>query len=165
MKKILFIINHVYLLFGTSLYVGVLWALHFFWYPSWETITLETVHDHFILPTEAATDFFTVVVPLMILTNIILIVQEWKTKYRWSTMFALLSFLVALYIGEFHIFPINDIIYSGVDSLERLRELFKQWMFLNDVRLVITTVMWLTLVYYFISKGNLAQGFLNEHQN
>jgi len=165
MKKILFTINHVYLLFGTSLYVGVLWALHFFWYPSWETITLETVHDHFILPTEAATDFFTIVVPLMILTNIILIVQEWKTKYRWSTAFALFCFLVALYIGEFHIFPINDIIYSGVDSLERLRELFKQWMFLNDVRLVITTIMWLTLIYYFISKGNLAQRFLNEDQN
>lgn len=161
MKKILLTINHVYLLFGTSLYVGVLWALHFFWYPSWQTITLETVHDHFILPTEAATDFFTIVVPLMLLAHIILIIQEWKTRFRWHTAFALLCFAVGLYIGEFHIFPINDIIYAGVDSLERLQELFQSWMLLNDVRLVIMTIMWLTLMYYFIAKGDLMKRFAN----
>ena len=59
-KTILIGVNHTFLMFGTTVYMGVLWALHYFWYPSWEVMDVENVQDHFILPTSAATDFFTI---------------------------------------------------------------------------------------------------------
>lgn len=161
MKKILLTINHVYLFFGTTIYVGVLWALHFFWYPSWEAMTLDTVQDHFIIPTSEATAFFTIVVPLMFLASIILIVMEWKTKYRWPAILALLCIAGATYVGQVHIIPINETIKAGVNNMEALRDLLRDWMFLNDVRWIIMTVMWLTMMYYFVAKGNLMDRFAN----
>src|SRR4051812_9976557 len=65
MKSFLLALNHGYLFFGTTLYVGVLWAMRFFWYPSWNEITLADVAVHFVGPTSRATTFFTIVVPLM----------------------------------------------------------------------------------------------------
>ena len=82
MKKYLLLINHVYLFFGTTVYVGVLWALHYFWYPSWEVITVDTVQDHFIMPTSAATVFFTYVVSAMFLASIVMIVTTLLLQWR-----------------------------------------------------------------------------------
>ncbi len=68
-KSITAAISSTFLLFGTTVYVGVLWALHFFWYPSWEVMNVTTVQDHFINSTSAATDFFWIVVPIMFVTT------------------------------------------------------------------------------------------------
>jgi len=155
MKRILLAINHTYLMFGTTVYVGVLWALHFFWYPSWETMTLDVVHQHFISPTSEATAFFTIVVPLMFLAGIIMIVAEWKTKFRWPSIFALLCIVGATYVGQVHIIPINKRIDAGLTDPAMLTDLLKQWMMLNDIRWVIMTVMWLVLMYYFVTHDNL----------
>lgn len=155
MKAIALAINHAYLFFGTTIYVGVLWALHFFWYPSWEVMSVANVQDHFILPTSAATAFFTIVVPLMLLANVIMIVTEWKTTYRWHAILALLCILGATYVGQVHIIPINETIAAGVADDATLLPLLQDWMMLNDIRWIIMTIMWLTLMVYFIGKGNL----------
>jgi hypothetical protein len=155
MKRILLAINHSYLMFGTTVYVGVLWALHFFWYPSWRAITLDGVQDHFIGPTSAATKFFTIVVPLMFLAGAVLVFMEWRTKLRWWAVAALLCIAGATYVGQVHIIPINKRIGAGVNDPSELTGLLQQWMFLNDVRWVIMTAMWGVMMYYFIAKGNL----------
>jgi glucan phosphoethanolaminetransferase (alkaline phosphatase superfamily) len=157
MKRILLAVNHSYLFFGATLYVGVLWALRFFWYPSWSKMTVDSVQDHFILPTNAATRFFTVVVPLMFLASIVFLVTEWKTRFRWTAILSLLCISAATYVGWLHIIPVNKLIKAGVADQAQLTPLFKQWMMLNDIRWVLLTVMWLTLMYYFIAKGNLLQ--------
>lgn len=162
MKKILLVINHVYLAFGTTVYVGVLWALHFFWYPSWEVMTADVVQDHFILPTSAATRFFTVVVPLMFLTSVIMIVTEWKTKMRWAAIVGLLGVSGASYVGQVHIIPINRIIAAGVASQAELTDLLQRWMVLNDIRWIIMTIMWLAVMYYFVAKGSLLDALGGE---
>ena len=72
-KTMLIGANHLFLMFGTTVYVGVLWALHFFWYPSWEVMNVGNVQDHFILPTSAATKFFTIIVPIMFLCSGVMI--------------------------------------------------------------------------------------------
>lgn len=56
-KQFLLDLNNAYLMFGTTVYVGVPWALHYFWYPSWTSMNLASVQEHFIAPTGAATDF------------------------------------------------------------------------------------------------------------
>ena len=148
-------VNHILLMFGTTVYMGVLWALHFFWYPSWEVMDTSNVQDHFILPTSAATRFFTIVVPIMFLTSIIMIWLEWKTKFRWHAIIGLLGVLGATLVGQILIIPVNRTIAGGVDQA-RLTDLLQEWMVLNDIRWIIITIMWLTLMIYFLMKPSLS---------
>ena len=73
--------------------VGVLWALHFFWFPSWNNLKVDNYYDQFIPQTSTATEFFTVLVPLMFLGHVIMCWKEWKTRMRWISISEPLSFL------------------------------------------------------------------------
>ena len=154
-KTILIGVNHTFLMFGTTVYMGVLWALHYFWYPSWEVMDVGNVQDHFILPTSAATDFFTIVVPIMFLTSIIMIWREWKTKFRWHAIIGFLGVTGATFVGQFLIIPVNESIAAGVDQAQ-LTELLNEWMVLNDIRWTIINIMWLALMIYFLMRPSLA---------
>jgi hypothetical protein len=151
-KSVLLAINNSLLLFGTTIYCGVLWALHFFWYPSWQSLNLSNVQQHFISPTSHATDFFWIVVPIMFITNVIWIIAEWKT-YKWYALLALACESAASYVGQKLIIPINKTIGAGLTSETELTTYLKEWMFLNDVRWVIMTAMWLVIVIYFNHKS------------
>ncbi len=155
-KTMLIGVNHILLMFGTTVYMGVLWALHFFWYPSWEVMNVGNVQDHFILSTSAATRFFTVVVPIMFLTSIIMIWLEWKTKFRWHAIVGLLGVTGATLVGQILIIPVNKRIAGGVDQAT-LTELLEEWMVLNDIRWIIITIMWLALMIYFLMKPSLSE--------
>ena len=154
-KAILIGINHTLLMFGATVYTGVLWALHYFWYPSWDLMNVDNVQDHFILPTSAATRFFLIIVPIMFLTSLIMIWQEWKTKFRWHAIIGFLGVSGATLVGWFLIIPVNKTIAAGVDQTT-LTELLEKWMFLNDVRWTIVTIMWLTLIIYLLMRPSIA---------
>ena len=161
LKRILVGINHGFLMFGTTVYVGVLWALHYFWYPSWEVMNVGNVQEHFILPTSAATEFFTIVVPIMFLCAIIMIVLEWKTKFRWHAIIGLLGVIGATFVGQVYIIPVNKTIAAGVQP-DQLNGLLQEWMVLNDIRWIIMTIMWLALMIYFLTKGDLLSKVVPE---
>jgi hypothetical protein len=114
-----------------------------------------TVKDHFINPTAAATDFFWIVVPLMFAANTILIYNEWKTKMRWVSILAFLCLVAASYVGQELIIPINEIIATGTIGAKELSIMLKDWMFYNDIRWLIMTMMWLIMMFYFYAKGSL----------
>ncbi|MGH3118957.1 MAG: hypothetical protein ACRDQ2_17960 [Gaiellales bacterium] len=154
MKRVLLAINHAYLFFGTTLYVGVLWALHFFWFPSWRGLTVANYYEQFIPQTSAATRFFTIVVPLMILAMVVMLWSEWKTRLRWVPIVALLCLGGATFFGTMRIIPVNRILAGRVTDQARLTELLQRWMSLNDIRWVLLTILWLTLMYYFLRKGD-----------
>lgn len=162
MKQLLLAFNHAYIFFGATLYVGVLWALHFFWFPGWAKLKVDNYYDQFIPQTTIATQFFTIVVPLMFLALAVMIVTEWKTRFRWVSIAALLCLGLATYVGQSHIIPINKILATGIADQAKLSELLQQWMFLNDIRWVLLTLMWLIMMYYFIAKGNLLQALAGD---
>lgn len=147
-------VNHIVLMFGTTVYMGVLWSLHYFWYPSWEVLNVGNVQDHFILPTSAATRFFTIVVPLMFLTSGIMIWQEWRTKFRWHAIIGFLGVSGATIVGWFLIIPVNKTIAAGV-APDKLSELLDRWMMLNDIRWVLVTAMWLSLTIYLLMRPGI----------
>lgn len=155
-KKVLVGTNHILLMFGTTVYMGVLWALHYFWYPSWEVMNVTNVQDHFILPTSAATRFFTIVVPIMFLTSLVMIWLEWKTKFRWLAVIGLLGVVVATAVGQILIIPVNKTIAAGVEPAE-LSGLLERWMQLNDIRWISVTIMWLALMIYFLLRPSLKE--------
>lgn len=162
MKRALLVLNHAYLFFGTTVYVGVLWTLHFFFYPSWETLTVAIAQNQFILPTSEATRFFWVVVPLMFLTNLVLIISERHDRNMLVvSLLALGLQSAATYVGQALIIPVNKTIAAELanESLQQpeLRELLQRWMLLNDVRWLIMSAMWLVMMYYFIAKGRLIE--------
>src|SRR4029453_2061723 len=75
----LLLLNALYFLFGATMYVGTMWVLKFFLYPTWESLDRGNVDMHFGIPTRQATKFFTVVVPPMFISGIILAWTEWGT--------------------------------------------------------------------------------------
>ena len=157
MKEILLTINHVCLMFGTTMYVGVLWSLKFFWFPTWHKLTPANYYDQFVPQTLAATKFFTVVVPIMFLSCIFMAISEWKTKLRWAPIAAFLTLGAATFVGAGKILPINKFLREGVTDQARLTELMTKWIGLNEFRFWALTILWLLVMYYFIAKGNLPQ--------
>ena len=128
-------------------------------------MTPEALAVHFMVPVNAATAFFTYVVPLMLLTGAILIYSEWTTKQRTICILSYAALLLMMVVGYFLIAPVNESIAgANLDPLE-LEEQLKSWMLFNDIRCVIMTAMWLIIVYYFISKGNLLEKFSTESTN
>jgi uncharacterized membrane protein len=171
MKNRLLAINHGYYFFGTSIYVGLLWSLHFIFYPSWSSITPESIQAHFMVPINAATDFFTILVPIMLLAGLVMIYMEWQTKQKWPAILAYASLLLMMMVvvGYFLIRPINEEIVANIEASTLqatvLKGLLDSWMFYNDLRAVIMTSMWLIILYYFFSKGDITSKLTNGNKS
>jgi hypothetical protein len=163
MKAFLLTLNHSYLFFGTTLYVGVLWAMRFFWYPSWGQITLADVPVHFTGPTSRATAFFTVVVPLMILANLVMIVSERKSPVVILAIIAILCIGGSTLVGELYIIPVNHVI-AGLTSESDLHDKLGAWMSYNTIRFWLMTLMWLAVISYFILRGHLVSALADQQQ-
>jgi hypothetical protein len=119
-------------------------------------MTVASVQAHFIVPTQAATRFFTVVVPLMFVSGVIMIATDWGKAQLWQAVVAVLGLTASTVVGRFMIIPINQRIAKGVDQAT-LVPLLKRWMLLNDTRFVTTTIMWLATLWYFVGRGHLTQ--------
>ncbi len=150
--KTLLNINAGYSFLVSSVYMGVMWALHFFWYPSWNTMRLENAQNQFVSPTTAATNFFTILVPIMMLSSIIMMITEWKTNVRWTTIIIFLGIVASTIVGKLIIIPINITIAHGVASQEIFDGLLQRWMVLNNWRMFITTIMWSGCLFYFMFR-------------
>ena len=153
MKQKLMVLNNAYIFFGTSIYVGVLWALHFFWFPSWRGFKVDNYYDQFIPETTAATSFFTIVVPIMLLCYLIMVWKEWRTSMRWIALGAFACLVATTIVGTLLIIPVNKILAQHITDQAQLTELFQRWMFLNDVRWVLMTLSWVLMMYYFGAKA------------
>ena len=90
----------------------------------------------------------------MFVAGAVMIWMEWKTPQRWLAVFALACIVGATVVGQVLIIPVNETIAAGVMP-DVITGLFERWMLYNDIRWVIMTVMWLTLLVYFIRKGDL----------
>jgi hypothetical protein len=156
----LLLLTSLYFLFGATMYVGTMWVLKFFLYPTWRSLTRESVGMHFGTPTLLATKFFTIVVPPMLLCGIVLIVWE---RHSWLVILAvlcLLGIVFLTFIGQRLIIPINKRIRGGDYASEtELRNLLIRWMKLNDLRFYGSTATWLVIVGYLVAKGDLLGAF------
>jgi len=155
MKEWLLLANSLYFLFGATMYVGTMWVLRFFLYPTWKVLTPENVDDHFGVPTTLATKFFTVVVPPMFVSGVILVWSEWGDALVILAAVCLGGILLLTYVGQRLIIPVNKKVRGGdYDGPAGLSVLLKRWMFLNDIRFVGSTVTWVAIVWYIVAKGD-----------
>jgi hypothetical protein len=156
MKDTLLLVNAMYFLFGASMYMGTMWVLRFFLYPTWRALTPENVQQHFGVPTILATRFFTAVVPLMFVSGGVLVATEWGGGLVVAASLCLAGIVLLTFVGQGIIIPVNKRIRGGqYDGPAGLTPLLKRWMMLNDVRFWGSTVTWLAIVWYVAAKGDL----------
>ena len=156
MKAALLLVNALYFLFGATMYMGTMWVLRFFLYPTWRSLTPENVYQQFGVPTLLATKFFTVVVPPMFLSGVVLVWSEWGNSLVVLSAVCLLGIIVLTYVGQQLIIPVNEKVRSGsYDGPEGLTPLLTRWMKLNDIRFVGSTITWVAIVWYLAAKPDL----------
>lgn len=155
MKARLLILNHIYILLMASIYVGLFTSLHFFWFPSFETLNVGNYFDQIVPQTTRATHFFIITIPIMYVCMAIMTWSEWRTKFRWVPIACLIGISIPVYIQQGLIERVNDQLKAGVTDPMLLSELLQRWMSLNDLRWIILAGVWAVMVYYFVAKGNL----------
>jgi len=157
MKKLLLDLNNAYIFFCASLYLGLFWSLHFFWFPNYPTtLTVNNYYDAIIPQTDTATRFFFITIPIMAVAIGIMLYTEWKTKLRWVPIAWIFGLLIPVLVQQIFIENVNDAFKAGVTDPAQLQELLAEWMFLNDVRGVILTIMWCITMYFFIAKARMS---------
>lgn len=160
MKEGLLLANALYFLFGATMYVGTMWVLRFFLYPTWRVLTPDNVNDHFGVPTILATKFFTFVVPPMFLSGGIMVWSEWGNRLVILAATCLAGVLLLTFVGQQIIIPVNKKVRGGdYDGPAGLTVLLKRWMFLNDIRFYGSTVTWVAIVWYIVAKSDLPWSF------
>jgi len=82
-----------------------------------------------------------------------MLISEWKTRLRWVPLLWIPGLLAPVIIQQAYIEKVNNEFIIGVSSMERLQELLQRWMFLNDLRWIILTVMWCITMYFFLAKA------------
>ncbi|NKY40006.1 anthrone oxygenase family protein [Cellulomonas septica] len=149
-------VSALWFLFGATMYVGTMWVLKWFLFPTWRGLSRDNVGTHFGIPTKRATAFFTGVVPLMFVAAIILVVTEWGTRWVWFGVACLVGIFVLTFVGQGIIIPINKRIRGGdfADDAE-LRSLLHRWMTLNDIRFYGSTFTWVAITWYVVARGDL----------
>lgn len=153
MKRNLTDLSLLITLFGTSVYIGLLWCLHFIWYPGWEVLTLIDIKPQFLDNVDRATAFFTVLVPIMMASHGLAILLTWcECKLRYWLWAAMALMCTMMLVGYFLIRPVNETIRAGVADPTALTALLNDWMAYNDMRLIIMTAMWLCLALYLFCK-------------
>jgi hypothetical protein len=61
--------------------------------------------------------------------------------------------LAPVIVQQAFIEKINNQFIAGVSDMDTLKTLLTKWMFLNDVRFVILTLMWGVTMYFFLAKA------------
>lgn len=154
MKRTLLDINNAYIFFCASVYLGLFWSLHFFWFPNYpSTLNVDNYYDAIIPITDAATRFFFITIPIMAIAIVIMLISEWKTKLRWVPLAWIAGLLVPVLVQQLFIERVNDQFKAGITDPARLQTLLAEWMFLNDVRWIVLTIMWCITMYFFIAKA------------
>lgn len=152
-KQTLIDINNAYIFFCSSVYLGMFWTLHFFWFPHYpSTLNISNYYDAIIPQTETATKYFFVTIPIMSVALVIMLITEWKGKLKWVPLLWIPGLLIPVVIQQKFIEDINNKFKEGVKDMAILQELLKDWMFYNDLRFYILTVMWGVTMYFFIAK-------------
>ncbi len=154
MKQTLIDINNAYIFFCSSLYLGMFWSLHFFWFPHYpETLNINNYYNAIIPQTTTATKFFFITIPIMAIAILIMLITEWKGKLRWVPITWIPGLLVPVLVQQAYIEDVNNQFIAGITDPLVLQALLDRWMYLNDIRWVILTIMWLITMYFFIAKA------------
>ena len=153
-KNTLIDLNNAYIFFCASVYLGLFWSLHFFWFPNYpDTLRVSNYYEAIIPQTTTATKFFFITIPIMAIAIVVMLITEWKSRLRWVPIVWIPGLLIPVIVQQAFIEDVNNQLIAGVMDEKLLQELLQEWMFLNDIRWIILTIMWCITMYFFIAKA------------
>lgn len=149
LKGKLLILNHAVLFLCTSMYLGTGGSLVLFSFPLAPQLTPDNYYLQFVPQIQAATEFFTTMSKLMLVTGFIMLFSEWKQSTRWVPIVTLLALIGTIVLTRQCIFPLNAEMASHIKDATHLHEVLNQWMFLNRIRVACWIVEWACMMWYF----------------
>ncbi|HTK11260.1 MAG TPA: hypothetical protein VL485_29070 [Ktedonobacteraceae bacterium] len=156
LKRNLLILNNAVLFLCTSIYLGTGWSLLLFSFPIEPQLTVDNYYLQFVSQVTLATQFFTYMTTLMIVLAIIMTIAEWKTGLRWFPIIVLVGIVVATGLTIVFILPLNDLMSKGITDPIQLKSILHEWIFLNQIRVALWTIQWLSMMVYFSYQENVA---------
>lgn len=156
LKRNLLILNNAVLFLCTSIYLGTGWSLVLFSFPIAPQLTVNNYYLQFVPQVTLATRFFTYMTTLMILSAIVMTIAEWKTVLRWVPLIVLVGVVAATGLTIVFILPLNDVMSKGITDPVQLTNTLNEWMFLNQIRVVLWTIQWLSMMIYFAYQASIA---------
>lgn len=149
MKGKLLIANHMLLFLCASMYLGTGLSLIYFSFPVVPQLTPENYYLQFVPQVQAATEFFSTLVKIMLTCGVIMLIAEWRQRTRWVPIVALLGVISASALTVYWIFPLNDEMAKHIQDSARLHVVLAEWMRLSRIRFVLWCLQWLALAWYF----------------
>ncbi len=141
--------NHAILFLCCSIYLGTGVSLVFFQFPLEPRLTPDNYALTFVEPVIRATQFFTWMTVVMLVTATIMLFSEWFTGIRWVPIVVLLGIIAATALTLLAIIPYNKELYDGIDDPARLKRVFHEWAQLNRIRVSLWAIQWLAMMYWF----------------
>jgi len=141
--------NHAFLLLCASMYLGTGGSLVLFSFPLAPQLTPDNYYLQFIPQVQAATEFFTTMTKLMLAAALVMLWSEWRQPTRWVPIVVLVSVLAATGLTLTWIFPLNAAMAGHIQDAGELQSVLDEWMQLNRVRVVLWSVQWAALVWFF----------------
>jgi hypothetical protein len=151
-KRKLHLLNDSLLFMAVSIYFGTGWSTAIFQFPIMPLMTVDNYVLHFIPQIDAATNLFTFLVTLMVVTCLVMIVREWRTSFRWVPILVLLAVVGATSLTVFVVFPVNDILRNGITDQAQLNGVISRWKRLTEIRVGIWSFEWVVMMFYFAAS-------------
>lgn len=153
MKRKLLLFSYAVLFAGVSIYFGTGWSTVIFQFPTLPELNVSNYYLHFVPQVAAATTFFTILVPLMCIICLVMLKAEWRTRFRWVPIVVLVAIVAASSVTYFLIFPINKEMAARISDAQQLKTAIDKWVQYTWYRVVLWTIEWLTLMYYFAARA------------
>jgi hypothetical protein len=153
MKRKLLLFSYAVLFAGVSIYFGTGWSTVIFQFPTLPELNVSNYYLHFVPQVAAATTFFTILVPLMCIICLVMLKAEWRTRFRWVPIVVLVAIIAASSVTYFLIFPINKEMAARISDAQQLKTAIDKWVQYTWYRVVLWTIEWLTLMYYFAARA------------
>jgi len=153
MRSVAFLINSCFLFLTTAMYLGTGWSMWLFQFPVARHLTPDNYYWVFVPQVAAATQFFTIMTWFMIASSLVMIWTERKDRLRWVPIVVLAGVLAATGLTIWYIFPYNNSMTAGIKDPVELQSVLASWIKLNRVRVLIWTVQWSAMMFYFARRA------------
>ena len=151
------LLNNAILMLCCSIYLGTGVTLVFFQLPLEPLLTPDSYYLVFVKPVQLATQFFTWMTVVMLVTGFIMLLSEWFNGIRWVPLVVLAAVIASTALTILLIFDLNRELANGVSDPARLKALLHTWSGYNRIRAALWAVQWLAMMVWFYRLAQQAR--------
>ena len=151
------LLNNAILMLCCSIYLGTGVTLVFFQLPLEPMLTPDSYYLVFVKPVQLATQFFTWMTVVMLVTGFIMLLSEWFNGIRWVPLVVLAAVIASTALTILLIFDLNARLAERVTDPDELKALLRTWSGYNRIRASLWAVQWLAMMVWFYRLAQQAR--------